>query len=230
MSEACHERVGGRAALDVVTDAPRLGHVAHDEVRTVALFAHLGRGGSRLLVIVLAVDQRRESIARVALDAFPDIQHRATRGVYEDAADSAQGLEVVNRDAERRQNHHVLRRHRRKVEATIRRQQDGDAHFAQPRVHVRIVNDLANEIDAPVRKLPPRLIRVLHGALHAVAEAEFASEPNRDVPDRERVVFGPHAVHEAPAVVRGKLVLDLGPQAETLSEIGTWVRWRHAES
>ena len=136
----------------------------------------------------------------------------------------------MDRDAERRKDDDVLRLHLREIELTLTRQQNLDSHVAQSRVHVRIVNDLTDEIDAAIGKLAARLVGVFHRALDAVAEPEFARQTDRDVAHREGVILRLHAVHQASAVVRGEFVLDLGLEAETLSEIGTWVGCRHAES
>jgi len=53
---------------------------------------------------------------------------------------------------------------------------------------VRVVDDLADEPDAAIRKLVTGLVGVLDGALNAIAEAEFAGEPDRDVVYRECIV------------------------------------------
>ena len=52
--------------FDEVADEPRLVHVAHDEVVAFGILPHLRRRRARLLVVVLAVNQRREAVARVA--------------------------------------------------------------------------------------------------------------------------------------------------------------------
>src|SRR5688572_24346386 len=181
-------------------------------------------------MVVFAVNQRCEAVLRVALDALPDIEHGSAGRVDKDALDATQLVEVVNRDAERGEDHHVLRRHRAEIELTVSRLEDLDAHFPQACVHVRVVDDLAHQINAAVRELAARLIRVFHGALDPIAEAEFAGEADRHVPDRQGVILGFHPVHKSAAVVAGELVLDLGPKAETLSEIGTWVGCCHAEN
>jgi hypothetical protein len=96
------------ATGDVVAHELGLGHVAHHEVVAVRVLLHLAGGGARLLVVVLAVDERGEAVARVGLDALPHVEHRAARGVDHHAAEGAQGVEVVDGHAERRQDHHVL--------------------------------------------------------------------------------------------------------------------------
>jgi hypothetical protein len=64
-----------RALLDVVHHELRLVHVADDDVLAARVRVRLARRGARLLVEVLAVDQRREAVARVRLDALPHVQH-----------------------------------------------------------------------------------------------------------------------------------------------------------
>jgi hypothetical protein len=178
-------------------------------------------------VVVLAVDQRRVTVLRVALDALPHVQHRPAGGVDENTSDPAKLLEIVDCHAESRKNHHIVGRNAAEVEAPFARHENLDAHFAEAPVHMWVVNDFADEIDATIGKFAPRLIRVFNGSLDAVTEAELPSQPDRDVPDRKGVVLGPHAVYQAAAIVRGELVLDLGSKAETLSEIGTWVGYCH---
>src|SRR5205814_1099147 len=100
-------------------------------------------------------------------------------------------------------------------------------HLAQASVDMRVVDDLADEIDAPVGKLLARLIRVLYRALHPVAEPEFAGQTKRDVANREGVVLRPHPVDDPATVVSGQVFLNFGLEAETLAEVGTWVGGRH---
>ena len=91
-----------------------------------------------------------------------------------------------------------------------------------------VVNDLAHENDSATGKLPPRLICVLDRPFNAVAETEFAGEPDRDVAHGQRVVIFPHEVDALSVVIGGELVLDLGFEAETPSEISRWLlRARH---
>ena len=53
-----------------------------------------------------------------------------------------------------------------------------DARRAKTLVDVRVVDDLAGQVDVPIGKSSPRLIGVVDRTIHAVAEAEFAGEVN----------------------------------------------------
>src|SRR5207249_3962056 len=103
--------------------------------------------------------------------------------------------------------------------------EDIDPHLAQLRVHVRIVDDLADEENLSVGELPPRLICVLDRALHTVAETELAGEPNGDVADGQRVVAIAQEIDEL-SLVGGELRLNLRFEAETLAKVRGGVRWR----
>ena len=59
-----------------------------------------------------------------------------------------------------------------------------------------------------------------HGAVHAVAEPELPSEPHGGPAGLEGVVALAEQVHQPPVVVSGKRILHLGPEAESLPEVG----------
>ena len=99
---------------------------------------------------------------------------------------------------------------------------------AQLLVDVRVVDDLAGQVDAPVGKLAPRLVGVVHGAIHAVAEAELAREVHREPPAASVVVgaAGPPAGRRS----RTPVGLDLRLETESLPEVGeTLFGLRHRE-
>ena len=81
---------------------------------------------------------------------------------------------LVDGDAERRQDHHVVRRRASRALARVDRKRM--PLRAQPLVDVRVVDDLAGQEDVPAGKPPPRLIGVIDRAIDAVTEAEFAGE------------------------------------------------------
>ena len=105
------------------------------------------------------------------------------------------------------------------VGVMIARRENDDVHAPQLLVDVRIVDDLADEEDAPIRELPPRLVRVLHRTLDAVAEAELARDAHGYVADSEDPVTLAQHVDDPAGVVRGEVSLHLGAQAEALAEI-----------
>ena len=219
--EASRKRRRIAALLDVVADDPRLLHVEHHEVAPAGILHDLARRRLGLLVVVLAVDHRREGVAGVALDPLPHVEHRAAGRVHHDAADAAQPLEVADRDAERRHDHHVVRKHGGEVELAVRAMmQELDAHLLELPVHVRIVDDLAHQEEPAVGELVAGLVGVVHRAVHAVAEAELAGQPEGERAHVERVVAGPEQVHEPAVVVRAPLLLDRALEAETLAEVG----------
>ena len=217
-------------ALDVLAHVARLRQVAHDQIGAARIPLDLRCRRARLLVVVLAVDERGEAVLRIVLDALPDVEHRAARRVHHHAPDLPQRLEVGDRDAEGGENDDVVRADVRVVEARLAARQKDDPHVAELRVHVRIVDDLAGEGDAPIGELGAGLVGVLHRALDAVAEAELAREPDGDRPRVERERARAQQVHEPPGVVGGERVLDLGLEAEALAVVGAAVGRRHGGS
>jgi hypothetical protein len=209
------------AAFDVVADHARFVHVPHDDVGTPRILEHLRRRCARLFVVVLSVDERREAVTRIRLDALPHVEHRATRRVDEHATDGAQRLERLDRHPKGREDHDVVGLDGREVEVPVRtRLHDLDAHAAELRVHVRVVDDLASEDEVPIGKFLSSLVGVLDGALDAIAEAELLREADSDVVNDERVVVLAQRVHDQSVVVGRKIVADVGFEAETLPEIG----------
>src|SRR5438105_15740772 len=99
-------------------------------------------------MIIFAVNQCREAIPRVRLDALPDVEDRATRRVHEHAADRAQPLEVAHGHAECRKNDDVVGADSAEVEISVPplgSMQELDAHGGKLLIDVRVVNDLAYE-------------------------------------------------------------------------------------
>ena len=58
--------------------------------------------------------------------------------------------------------------------------QEADAERPQLVVDVRVVDDLAGQVDVLVGELAPRLVGVVHGPVHAVAEPELLREVDRE--------------------------------------------------
>src|SRR5688500_9588643 len=85
---------------------------------------------------------------------------------------------------------------------------------------MRVMDDLADQQDAPVRELPARLVRIVDRALHPVAEAELVRQAHGEAGGRECMVPGAQELDQLPAVVRRQDALDLGLEAESLADVG----------
>ena len=216
-----HSAADVAPVLDEVADQPRLVHVEHHEVATLRVLHHLARGRLGLLVPVLAVDDRGEPVARVALHPLPHVQHRPAGRIHQHAADPAKPLEVADGDPEGRQDHHVVRRDGREVEGPlIAAHEEADTHVPQLLVDVGVVDDLADEVKPAVGELGPGLVGVVHRAVHAVAEAELPRQPEGQRSDGEAVLVGPQRLHHGAVVVGRELAFDLRLEAETPAEVG----------
>src|SRR3954470_549666 len=108
MRKALHQHARAQPSLDEIAHQLRLVEVADDEVVSTRILLSLRSRSPRLFMVVLAVNEGGESVARVTLHALPDVEHRATRRIHHHATDAAQDLEVGDRDSERRQDHDVL--------------------------------------------------------------------------------------------------------------------------
>src|SRR5438270_2318139 len=210
-------------SLDVLAYDTGLVHVPHDEILATGILVHLARRGLRLLVVVLAVDQGGETVARVYLDALPDVQNRSARRVDEHAADGAQPLEIPHRHAERGKNHDVVRAHSTEVEVAIPTfgpVQEREADRGELLIDVRVVDDLANQERALVGELGPRFVRILDRAVHAVTESELTREPECQVADLERVSRLANEIDDPAVIIGGERAFDRALEAEALTEIG----------
>ena len=218
------EQIAPRSPFfDVTAHGVRFVHVPDDDVLPARVLGHLARRGLRLLVVVLAVDQRREAVPGVGVHALPDVEDRAAGRVHEDAPHAAQPLEVADRHAERGEDHHVVRSHRGEVELAARGAVEAlHAHGMELGIDVGVVDDLAHQEQAAVRKLGARLVGVLDRAVDAVAEPELAGQPEGEVADGEGVAAAPDRVHDAAVVVGGERPLDRPLQPEAAPEVGLW--------
>ena len=98
-------------------------------------------------------------------------------------------LEQFHRDAEGRQDDDVARRQR--VEGLAGVGEEAHTLRANLVVDVRVVNDLAGQIHALIGESLARLIRVVDGAIDAVAEAELPRQMHGEAAGLEREVRRP---------------------------------------
>jgi len=85
---------------------------------------------------------------------------------------------------------------------------------------VGIVDDLAHEDDTTVGELAARLVRILDGPVHAVAEAEALRQPEVEPPHVQSMAARLDEAHQRAAVLGLEERLDLVLEAEPAPEIG----------
>ena len=193
-----------------------LGFVADDEEAAVRVLGGLRRGGARFLVVDFAVNHRREAVLRVTPHVLPDVQDRAARRVDERAALPLELRQLADRDAERRQNHDVVRTERGTVFARVGK--DVNPFFAEAVVDVRVVDDLAGQQHALRGEFLPSLVRVIDRAVHAVAEPEFLRQVERETSARLNEPGCLEVVDDAAVIGRCQVGRDRLFQVETLTE------------
>ena len=173
MRKALHQSRSAQATFDEIADQLCLFHVANYEVLTAFVLLCLRRRRARLFVVMLAVNERSESIARVTLDSLPDVEHRAAGRVDHHAPDLAKDLEVPDRHSECGKNDHICGPHSTEIDVPILGHEEGDPHRLEFGVHVRVMDDLTRQIDGTIREFLSGLICVVDRALDSVAEAKF---------------------------------------------------------
>ena len=129
---------------------------------------------------------------------------------------SAEALHVGRGHAEGRQHDHVLRAERRARRVGVAEKLD--ALGAEAVVDVRVVDDLAGEKHAAIRKPLARLIGVVDRAVDAVAEPELAREMDRETPGPVLEVVGLDLLDQIAVVVLVQLGRDRVFQVEAFSE------------
>ena len=146
---------------------------------------------------------------------------------------SPRSVEIANGDAERREDDDVLRGDTCVIEdrlavGIVFGRENLDTHLAEPPVDVRVVDDLADKQDAAIGELSSGLVGVLDRSLNAVAEPEFAGKPDRNAPDRQRVIARTEKVDQGTIVIGGERRFDLAFEPESLPKIGrALLRRRH---
>ena len=176
LGEPSEERPAVAAIADVGADVAGLGAIEDDEIPAVGILERLRGGGARLLVLHLAVNHRGEAVLRVADDVLPHVEHGAAGRIDQRAALIREAGHVSDGDAKGGQDDDILAAECRPALSRIA--QKSNASSPEPMVHMRVVDDLAGQKHRPVGEPLPRLIRIVHGAIDAVAEPELVREVN----------------------------------------------------
>ncbi len=164
----------------------------------------------------LAVNHRRVAALRVAPHVLPDVQHRPARRVDERAAAALERLQHRDRDAERGQDDDIVSAE--PIDRFTGIGEEADAHRPQLLVDVRVVDDLAGQVHAAIGKALARLIRVVDGAVDAVAEAELTRQMHRQAAGAVREVGALDLVDERAVVIVRQHAGDGMLQVEAFAE------------
>src|SRR5688572_8821576 len=190
------------------------------QILPAGMCQRLRRGGTRLLVMVLTVDDHRVAVARVVVHLFPDVEDAAARRVDEHAVLRLQVRKLGHADAERGEDHDIAGGNLTEaLHWIVRVGEDLNPHRLDALVDVRIVDNLARQKYPPIGELPARLIRVIDGAIDAVTEAEFFRELDVERPGARLIAHSLKALDDGTLVSARQNRPDLGFQAETLLEI-----------
>ena len=85
---------------------------------------------------------------------------------------------------------------------------------------MRIVDDLADQVDHLVRELVDRLVGIVDSPIHTVAEAKLLSEPYRDVAEGVGVASRSNPFHQRRLVLTVDDRLQFFLESEAFPEIG----------
>src|SRR5215217_3807446 len=219
--KVCPQGLDVAATFDEVADHPRFVHVEYHEIASLRVLHDLACRGLGLLVVVLSVDEGGVAVAGIALDPFPDVQHRSTGGVDQHTANAAKPLEVTNGDTEGGHDHHVVRGDFGEVEpALLFLGEEGNAHGPELLDDMGIVNDFPDQKEPAVGKLGPAFVGVLHGAIHTVAKPELPGQPESEMSRGKGVIVVLERLDHGTVVVRRQPPGDLALEAEPFAEVG----------
>ena len=213
--ERCRELLAAGASADHVAQQPGLLRVEDHDVAPAVHGRGLGRGRLRLLVMQLAVDDRGEAVARVLAHLLPDVEHRAAGRVDQRAAPPLQPLQVRHRHAERRNDDDVVGDE--VVHRFVRIAQKTNPRLAQAVVDLRVVDDLAGQVDAAVGEAAARLVGVADRAVDAVAEPELARQVHGEPPGPPAVAGVLDLVDKPAVVVAGQIASHRQFQVQALA-------------
>src|SRR5437868_573154 len=169
---------------------------------------------------ILAVNQRGKAVTRVRFDTLPHVQYRSTRCVDEHTTEFAQAREILHGHAECRKNDDVIRFDHAEIEfAGLRRIQECHAGVFEALIDVRVVNDFADQENAAVGEFYSCLIRVIDGAIDAVAETKVLREADVDVVECGVEALRADVFYEGAVIFGGQQWLDLFLETEAAAEI-----------
>ena len=192
---------------DVVADVIGFGEREHHEVMAAAVGRRLRTGGLGFLVPGLAVDDAGDLVLGVLPHALPDAHHVAAGRVHEAAAFVLELLPRRDLRAEGGNDDNVVLLQVLDVRVLLLAGEELDAHGADLVVHLRVVDDFAEDVDRLAGKDLAGGIGQVNGALDAVAKAEFLGQLDGQIAGRKHMAAGANALDQVAAIMREHLGL-----------------------
>ena len=237
--ETFAEGSGIASLFEVFADVVDVGKGENDEAMAFPIFTRgARRGGAGFLVVGFAVDDGGDPFLGKPPHAFPDFHHITAGGVDDVAAARFDLVHEGDRSSESGHDDDIV--FGQFVVLAVHRlpRERNDLHLLELTVHLRIVDDLADEEDAVVGEDPARGVGEVDGALDAVAKAELLREADRRVADGENPSPGADLLDDRTLVVVRYLSLnalhhlggaDIDASAAAFGGSGH-VEWRSARS
>ncbi len=124
----------------------------------------------------LTVDNGGNPHGGVILHSFPDLHHVSACRIHNLHALLLQRIHERSRNTERGNNHHIVWSNPVIGGIQLLPGKFSNAHFLQLPVHFRIVNNVPNQKNPPVRKHSACRVCYINSTAHAVAEPELPGE------------------------------------------------------
>jgi len=217
------------AVADVIADVIGFPQIIYDKIVARPVRGGLGSRGLGFLVFGLAVDDAGDALLGVLTHALPHAHDVAAGGIDQIAALGGQFCPGFDLGAKGRDDDHIACVQLRHFILGRLGGDDVNAHVADLVIDLRVVDDLAQEINRfGWRKDFAGGVSQVDGALDAVAKPEFLGQFDRQqAVGREDMALGADAVDQVAAVMREDLGLDgfhdIGPAQ--IYFLRRWRRW-----
>ena len=165
------------AAHDVVAQDTGILQIVNHQVFPPSPFPKSpGSRSAGFLMGSLTVDNGGNPHGGVILHSFPDLHHVSACRIHNLHALLLQRIHERSGNTERGNNHHIVRSNPVIGGIQLLPGKFSNAHFLQLPVHFRIVNNVPNQKNPPVRKHSACRICYINSTAHAVAEPELPGE------------------------------------------------------
>jgi hypothetical protein len=153
------------------------------------------------------VNDARHRILRILPYPLPDAHHVPASRIHKQTPLRLQFPPRGHLRPERRDNHQVLRLQLIDLLVLGLARDRHDPHPANLVIDLRVVNDLAQQENSPVRIRPPRGVGQVYRPLHPVTKTELLRQLDGHVPRRQNMPVRANPLDQLAAVVRQHLGL-----------------------